>query len=248
MTPDEHIAAIAQHAERLGADAAAAGLDAPVPTCPGWSVRDLLGHLGGVHRWAASLVAEARTEPPRSSELEPPPPDADLLDWFRRGHERLTETLGRADDTLECWTFLPAPFPRAFWARRQAHETAIHGADVAGAAGTPIEFDPAFAVDGLDELLLGFFGRRRGKLLAEPGVTLGVRAADAGPGDAWTMRIGPQGREVDRGDARGDLVLTGPASHLYLLLWNRRGIDGLDLNGDERALDIWRDKAQVTWA
>src|SRR5438309_412376 len=119
MTPDEHVAAITEHADALGAAAAEAGLDAAVPTCPGWNVRDLVGHLGGVHRWAASFVAQARTEPPTADDgLEQPPADAELLEWFREGHEQLVKVLTDADETLECWTFLPAPFPLAFWARR----------------------------------------------------------------------------------------------------------------------------------
>ncbi|HET7311218.1 MAG TPA: maleylpyruvate isomerase family mycothiol-dependent enzyme [Mycobacteriales bacterium] len=247
MTPDEHIAAIEQHAQRLGADAATAGLDAPVPTCPGWSVRDVVGHLGGVHRWAASIVADGRAQPP-DGELEQPPGDDDLLEWFRDGHERLVGVLAKAADTLECWSFLPAPYPRAFWARRQAHETAIHSADVASAKAEPVAFATGFAVDGIDELLLGFFARRGGKLLADPAVTVALRASDAGPTDAWTMRIGPQGREVDRGDAHGDLLVEGPASDLYQLLWNRRGTEGLEVTGDHRILDTWRDKAQVRWS
>ncbi|HET7530770.1 MAG TPA: maleylpyruvate isomerase family mycothiol-dependent enzyme [Mycobacteriales bacterium] len=247
MTPEEHVQAIAEHAGRLAA--AATDLDAPAPTCPGWTVRDVLGHLGGVHRWAASYVERARTEPPgRDEQLERPPGDAELLDWFRAGHEHLTEVLSKAGDDLECWTFLPAPTPRAFWARRQAHETAMHAVDVLTAAGRSATFGTELAVDGIDELLLGFFARQRGKLLAEPGVTLGVRAVDARPDDAWTMRIGPQGREVDRGDARGDLVVCGPASDIYLLLWNRRGADGLDVTGDEQVLDLWREKARINWS
>src|SRR3954464_13165239 len=115
MTPDEHIAAIAEHAEQLGAVAASAGLDAQVPTCPGWAVRDVIGHLGGVHRWAASHVEEARTEPPTRNDLEQPPGADELLERFRAGYSRLVNVLDAADDSLECWTFLPAPFPRAFW-------------------------------------------------------------------------------------------------------------------------------------
>ena len=248
MTPDEHIAAIGQHAERLGAAAAAAGLDAQVPTCPGWSVRDVVGHLGGVHRWAASIVADGRSKPP-DGDLEQPPADDDgLLAWFRDGHEHLVDVLANADDTLECWSFLPAPFPRAFWARRQAHETAIHYVDVAGASKEQVEFEAPFAVDGIDELLLGFYSRRGGKLLSDPMRTLALRPTDAAPTDAWTMRIGPQGREVDRGDAHGDLLIEGPASDLYKLLWNRRGSEGIQLTGDEQVLDIWREKAQVRWS
>ncbi|HET6816131.1 MAG TPA: maleylpyruvate isomerase family mycothiol-dependent enzyme [Mycobacteriales bacterium] len=247
MTPDEHIAAISRHAEQLGADAAAAGLDASLPTCPGWSVRDVVTHLGGVHRWATTIVADGLSGPP-GGDLERPVGDEELLDWFRQGHERLVKVLTKADDTLDCWSFLPAPYPRAFWARRQAHETAIHRADVASANGGRPEFSTAFGVDGLDELLLGFFARRGGKLLADPPVALALRATDAGPTDAWTMRIGPQGREVDRGHAHGDLLIEGPASDLYQLMWNRRSTAGLELTGDDAVLELWREKARVTWS
>lgn len=47
----------------LGDAAARAGLAADVPTCPGWTVRDLLPHIGGIHRWAATVVGEARQGP-----------------------------------------------------------------------------------------------------------------------------------------------------------------------------------------
>jgi uncharacterized protein (TIGR03083 family) len=248
MTPEAHIEAIATHARALGAAADTAGLDAAVPTCPGWVVRDVVGHLGGVHRWAASVVAEQRTEPPGpGDELAAPPGDNAILEWFGSGAEQLVDVLRSADDSLECWSFLPTPFPRAFWARRQAHETAVHHADVEAATGGAPELDARFAVDGIDELLLGFFSRRGGKLLADPAVTLGVRAEDAGVDDAWTVRIGPQGREIDRGDARGDLVVSGPAGDLYLMLWNRRGNDGLMLTGHPSVLDLWRRAATVNW-
>src|SRR5258706_12045265 len=107
------------------------GLDAAVPTCPDWTVRDLVRHTGGVHRWAAAHVAGARVEPIATMEevVGDWPADEELVTWFRDGHTALVETLLAADPTLDCYTFLPAPSPVAFWARRQAHETAIHRAD-----------------------------------------------------------------------------------------------------------------------
>ena len=66
-----------------------------------------------------------------------------------------------ADESLSCWTFLPAPSPLAFWTRRQAHETAIHGADADASAGRASVFPADFAADGVDELLTGFQARHR---------------------------------------------------------------------------------------
>lgn len=42
---------------------------------------------------------------------------------------------------------VPATSPRAFWARRQAHETAIHRADAESALATVPEWNAAFAAD-----------------------------------------------------------------------------------------------------
>ena len=53
-----HIARLRAEGELLAGTAERAGFDAPVPACPGWRVRDLLKHLGYVHRWAAGYVRE----------------------------------------------------------------------------------------------------------------------------------------------------------------------------------------------
>ena len=193
--------------------------------------------------------ASADAAPPTGDgELADVPPDDELLDWFRAGHAGLVDTLRRSRPDVDCWSFLPAPSPLSFWARRQAHETAVHRADVESVRGSRPELSTTFAVDGIDELLLGFFSRPRGRLVADPPVTLGICATDAGEGDCWSVAIRPGGREVTRGTDRGTCVVRGPAADLYLLLWNRRDVDGLDVSGDRRALDLWRAKAQVQWS
>ena len=244
----EHVAALDDEGRRLVEAAAQQGADVPVPTCPEWRLRDLLVHVGRVHRWATMFVAQARTEPPHGdAELAEPPADDDaLLAWVAEGHHALVETLRAADPAIECWSFLRSPSPLAFWARRQAHETAIHRVDAESAAGDPAGVAAPFAVDGIDELLLGFLARRSGRLLSEEPVTLGVHARDTG--DDWWIEIRPDGRSVRRGAADADCAVTGDASDLYLFLWNRRDDDGLGVTGDRRVLGLWRDKARVTWS
>src|SRR5450631_694808 len=124
------------------------GLDAAVPSCPGWAVRDLVTHMGGVHRWAAAIVGGGLPESDETtSDLVGAGPDnAVLLDWYREGHRALVETLRAAPKDLACYTFLPAPTPLAFWARRQAHETTIHRADADAACGPITPCDRSFAV------------------------------------------------------------------------------------------------------
>jgi uncharacterized protein (TIGR03083 family) len=247
MDTATHLDALDSEGRLLREAAERAGLDTEAPTCPGWQVRDLVRHVGQVHRWAQSYLTTGRTTPPNEHDepAEPPAEDDALLPWFHDGHATLVGTLRDAPDDLDCWAFLPAPSPRAFWSRRQAHETAVHRADAELAAGGTPTFDPAFAADGVDELLFGFFARPRGRLVADPPLRLGLRSTDTG--DCWTMTIGPEARSATRDAAEGDCVVSGPASRLYLLLWNRADADGLVVDGDTELLRLWRDKAQITW-
>jgi uncharacterized protein (TIGR03083 family) len=245
----EHIAHLDEDGERCAQAAAAAGLDAAVPTCPGWNVRDLLHHLGGVHRWATSFVVTGSPRPTTEEEAARffvEVGDGELLPWFREGLAGLVSALSRASPDLACWTFLTAPSPLAFWARRQAHETAIHRVDAEAAAGWSSSCVPGLAADGIDELLNGFFSRPRGSLVADPPVALAVRTTDTT--DAWTIRIEPDRRVVSAGDGPADCRVSGTAGDLYLLLWNRRALDGrVGVEGNRSVLDLWREHATIRW-
>src|SRR5690606_36739115 len=117
-----------------------------------------------------------------------------------------------------------APPPRHFWARRQAHETTIHGVDaVASRLGQwptekDVAIDPALAADGVDELLCGFITRSRKTNSTEP-VVIHVRAEDTG--HAWTVRMGDAAMSTTVGqEGVADATFRGTAVQLYLCLWN----------------------------
>jgi uncharacterized protein (TIGR03083 family) len=255
----------------LAAAAECAGMGAAVPSCPGWAVRDLLKHTGYVHRWAAGFVTRRLARPQgghsEAEVLGQGPGDAELPGWFREGHAALVRALEEAPADLDCWAFLDAPSPLAFWARRQAHETAIHRADAeraaatagpagpavaAGAAGGPapgVMYEPAFAADGVDELLMGFLARniRRG---GWPGLdgSLAIRAGDGAAGAAdWLVTGGAAAPGVSRGTGPADCEVTGPAAGLYLTLWNRRAPDGLRVTGDPGVLARFGYALRITW-
>jgi uncharacterized protein (TIGR03083 family) len=252
MEPTEHIAALERDGALLAAAADRAGLDAMVPPCPSWRVRDLLRHLGFVHRWAAGYVSQAREEmvdePAEDELLLTGPGDAELLGWFRDGHAGLVRALRSADPGLRCWTFLPAPSALAFWARRQAHETAIHRADAESAAGAAVSYPASFAADGIDELIMGFWAR--GRAPANRPCCLQVRATDTG--GEWLVELGA-GTAARRSADAADAVVAGPACDLYLLLWNRPPRDGQDtdrvtVSGDSGVLQLWQDLMKVRWS
>ncbi len=152
---------LAEEGLRLATAASRAGWDAPVPRTD-WDVRDLVTHVGGVHRWAADVirVGASDLDTPVGREVGRGPSDGELLEWFVMGHAALVSTLRAAPSDVEAGTFLPAPSPLHFWARRQAHETAIHRADADAACGQPSTFAAAFAQDGISEMLRGFAARR----------------------------------------------------------------------------------------
>ena len=240
------IAVLADAGRRLGDAATACSLDDAVPTCVGWTVRDLVHHVGGVHRWATSYVLEGKALPSRDEDARyfAQVPDAELVSWYCQGHGALVAALSAADPAMTCWTFLPAPSPLAFWTRRQAHETAVHCADAEASARWPSEFPIDFALDGIDELLNGFFARPKGRLVADPPVALAIRPIDADL--AWTIRIEGDRRTVSPGVGQADCLITGRSSDLYLLLWNRaQPGHPVDVTGDHRVMELWTQKAQV---
>jgi uncharacterized protein (TIGR03083 family) len=183
----EHINALRRQGNLLADAAERSGLSVPVPPCPGWQVKDLLRHTGYIHRWAAQHITECPDTvldgPAEQDILRGGTADPELLDWFRAGHAALVETLSTADPGLVCATFMDAPSSLAFWARRQAHETAIHRADADSASGIRPEYDPEFAADGIDELIAGFGQRRKYRPSAEQPGGMRVQATDTG--HAW---------------------------------------------------------------
>jgi uncharacterized protein (TIGR03083 family) len=229
----------------LASAAERAGPDAIVPTCPGWTVRDLLAHTAGVHDWAASFV---RAEPGADPEQELPPaaPGEDVVARYRTAHAGLVAALRAAPGDLVTWTFLPAPSPLAFWARRQAHEAAIHRADAEAAAGSSATYPCEFGLDGIDELLLGFYARRGGRLRSERPHRVLVAPDDAPT--SWLVTIGPEGCRTESPGAAtaADCTLRGPASDLYLALWNRPATPRVE--GDPGVLELWRERATVRWS
>ena len=249
MEIDQHIAALESDGCLLAGAAGRAGLAAPVPSCPRWRVADLLRHIRYVHGWAATHVRQTPdqviTGLPEAEVLAGGPPDAELLDAYRAGHHALAETLRSADPALACATFLPAPSPLAFWVRRQAHETAVHRADAELAAtSTVTPFAPEFAADGIDELVTGFASRKKQAATTQ---TLRLHATDTD--DRWHVAIGPGGIQGHRGHGQAGALLSGPASRLYLLLWNRQDADpeAVTITGDPDALRLWHAMVQIRW-
>jgi uncharacterized protein (TIGR03083 family) len=211
-------------------------LQAAVPSCPGWSVARLLGHTTKVHHWASSILRGGRPEEFEFST----PEDGRLFEVYDAGLQDVLGQLRATPDTAAVWTITPEPSAKLFWARRLAHETAIHGVDAQLAAGFGVRgFEPEFAVDGIDELLTGSAAARFDRTGLSADRTISLTPLDSNA--SWTLSIGPdllscRPAAVDH----ADLSVFGLASDLYRWVWNRAGEDDVALRGDLTLADRWR--------
>src|SRR3954454_13358320 len=111
MDLNSYLAVIRPETALLAATADEAGLHAQVPTTPGWTMSDLVLHIGEVHRWATAAVACKATklsQVPGDFLGEWPEPAA-ATTWLRRGADALCDALGSADMAIDYATFLANP-------------------------------------------------------------------------------------------------------------------------------------------
>jgi len=221
-----------------------------VPTCPDWTLRELAIHVGRTHRWATAIVGT------RSAEFIPfrsvpdgkfPAEPGERASWLRAGAARLTDTVQAAGDD-RVWAF-DQMRPAGFWARRMAHETAVHRADAEIAVGRAPDLAPGLAADAIDEwlgLMSGLMtdGTDDPRQQALPaGCSLHVHATDDGLDGAGelTVRRTPAGITMEHGHAKGDVALRGPAARILLVLVRRLPPDdpSVQVLGDPAALSRW---------
>jgi uncharacterized protein (TIGR03083 family) len=221
-----------------------------VPSCPGWTVRQLLTHVGRGDRWAAMIVRERADAPVEMRSVPDGKPPAELpaaLAWLTGSAGLLLDAVAATGADVPVWTFL-GPRPAAWWARRRMHEAVVHRADVAIALGVPYTVEPEVAADGVSEwldLLAARPASGEAPPLA-PGATLHLHATDDGLGadGEWMVRGGGTGLVWERGHGKGTAAVRGTAADLLLALMRRIEADapGLQVIGDESTWTGWRDR------
>ena len=189
MDFERHCAEIVAQTALLTGYLDGADLKVQVSTCPGWNASQLLRHVDGGHRWAAEIVSTRAVQPPPDVALRDLSgyTDADptlLAASLTDGASLLAAALREAGPKAQMWCPVDGG-GAAFYARRFAHETAIHRADAALALGTRFVIDGDVAADGIDEWLeLGclpfhFEVHPQMRELLEPGSTIGLQATDS---------------------------------------------------------------------
>ncbi len=237
----DYVELLEHEAALLAAVATQGPLDAPVPACPGWDVARLTAHVGRSLRWATVAVL-TRAEPGPAA-IETPPRGPDAVGWFEVSVDPLLDAL-RNHYEPNGWNFMGAPDPDAtFWSRREAVETAIHRWDAeqaVGGSGDAAPIDAVLAVGGIEEQLFGWGPFQLGN---HDGIDIGgsvhIHCIDID--GEWTLKTDDGVLQVDRGHAKGDVALRGPASSVLLVLWRRleAGSEGTEVFGDSAVLDRW---------
>ncbi len=212
--------------------------DTPVPSCPGWSVRDLVAHTGGVHRARGEVVRQRLSTRP-DFEAPEPPADDHLIEWYDEGLADLLQVLRSTDPSTPNWTWWPPDQTAGFWYRRMAQETVIHRVDAELAAARSSMVEDDLAVDGIDEVLDCFLSGDWGD---EPRPTpgSGERVQISAGHRSWLVTLGPNSVELSRGDGDAAGTVSGAPAGVLLWLWGRAPDDAVELSGDPAAVRLLR--------
>ena len=238
MTPDTYLTRLKSDSTRL-AEMAAHDLDAEVPPCPGWTVRDVVEHTGAVY--SHKVACMRRPEGPEHVDdwNHAPGDGEDLLGWFQERYDELVTELTSRGPEASSYTWYDPDQTVGFWFRRMAQETAVHRVDVESAfdAVTSVEHD--LAVDGIDEVLDLFLVYQADDVGPDgPGSgTVAVRTGE----HIWRLTLSADDIAMSREPGAADAVVSGEPSELLLWLWGRRPDSAVSIQGDPVALASMRE-------
>jgi uncharacterized protein (TIGR03083 family) len=209
---------------------------APVPGCPGWTLHDLVDHMGTIHRHVTRIVTGRIQHPVQRSDIPSGPDDLpERIAWYEEGLNNLVDALNDLDPEEPLWSWSMGVGPARFWIRRMAQETALHRWDAESAVGQPQPLDTALAVDGIDEMADVWFVRFSDlvRRVADDN-TMHLHCTDAD--GEWLVHFTADGATVTREHAKRNVAVRAGASDLLLLLWNRVGPERAEVFGDASLL------------
>ncbi|SDC91628.1 maleylpyruvate isomerase family mycothiol-dependent enzyme [Actinokineospora iranica] len=231
----DYFAHLARDYARLRAVAAPA-LSAPVPTCPEWTVADLVRHVAVVYlHKAATMRLNAWPEP-----WPPDLSDTDPLRVLDAGHTELMDQLTSRPPTAETFTWYPPDQTVGFWIRRLTQETVVHRIDAELAAGVPSAPVPAdLATDGVDEVVtrfLAFASAASPPRFATVEHLLDGRTVRVEAGaSSWFVTLAAPIAVSFAGEP--DATVRGEPDAVFRWLWRRSDATALTLDGDPALID-----------
>ncbi len=218
--------------------------DLEVPTCPGWSILDLLDHVTKVQKRAALRIGKST-----DVEVQNDPPAKGIDEAILRSTtalEELTSGFLSADDGAKCWNWTGSNQTVGWMKRRQAQEVTVHlfdallTSDQSGDTKALVEManiTPELAKDGIVEYFEVFVGR----LLAKGSVpehSLHLHGTDQ-EGAEWILSNDKGSLVVSKGHQKSDVALRGETPLLLLWTWGRVERDRLEVLGSTEVLSSW---------
>lgn len=239
--------AITDHTQRLAEAAAAAGPDAPVPTTPGWTISNLVEHLGQTQNWVAEIIEKRVndfTQFPTEYATLPEDP-AEWQAWLSASAQRVTDAC--SDEAMTAPVLNAAGDERTgteFWLSSSLNEAVIHGVDAALTAGHPTDIDADIAAvlitNHLAMLTSPTWEMQRAEsaqAIRGTGQTLQWQATDTEA--AWFVERRPEGATWHAGTKQADVTVTGSAQSLLLALTRRQPPTNLTITGDTALAHHW---------
>jgi uncharacterized protein (TIGR03083 family) len=224
-----------------------------VPTCPDWTVADLVEHVGIAHRWVAVMVERRVRRPITKAEADDrdiPSDPNERLAWLLAGARRLAGAVENTGPDTHMWTWASVK-TAGFWLRRITHDTLVHRVDAELTAGLDVSIPSDLAADGVSDLLETFavlptiddFPRLAA--LCRDGETLHFHATDQGLGaeGEWLVRRGEAGLRWEHAHGHADVAVRGPAADLLQVLTRRAGPGRVEVLGDDKLFARWLENA-----
>jgi len=224
-------------------EAARLGVDALVPSCPGWSVRDLVFHHASFQSWITGLIVDRVQEPQAPLVAAKPPKGKGILRWYEQIAAGLVVALRATDPATPVWG-VTAEHTAGAWARRQASESSVHRWDAQNA------HDVCRPIEHADDYLSELFGLLLPNLIANFGLAVpngSMALSSVDDGRVWLVRpsdlddaddVHAGDLADDDGDIAADVVVSGTSSDLLLAMWNRTS--DVEIEGDLDVLRGWR--------
>lgn len=211
----DHVDQIARSSERIAELITAENSNAKVPSCPEWTLLDLVAHIGEVQHFWANCIREGNANAPWQGEIAKPDSPRNAGDWLRTKTRLLIEAINSTPGDSPCWTWWDEPLTALAVARHQVQEAEVHRWDAELAVASPTPIPVEIAIDGIPEFLLVHRGAIQKLKLPH------IQFSATDSADNW---------HVNEGEA-DTIAISGTASDLVLFLFGRRPLDKLSAIG-----------------
>ena len=222
----------------------APSLDAQVPSCPEWTLFDLVEHLGeGRRSWAATVAAGPDAAGKSAGDGAPAPRDREaLLVWMAESTQQLVDALHDAGPDRGVWMWWgdsQSPPTSGAVARHQVQQMAVHTYDAQLTADAAEPLPEEAALDGVEEFL--FTCCATTSAWPHQPAVVDYHATE---GRSWRVWLSAEGARAARLPDSGsddpdtvDAAARGTASELVLFFYGRTPPESLELGGDPRVFD-----------